>query len=79
MLPKAPHPIHNPHCAVCSSPNWSRGHSSFSLSFPPPLLHRAVLYGAIGSACLRDGCNLGYIYPSRDTTTVRLLRRLRLL
>ena len=70
-------PIHTPLCRLLLAQlvTWSLVASDS----PAPLLHRAVLYGAIGSACSRDGCNFGYIYPSRDTTTVRLLRHLRLL
>ena len=51
----------------------------FSGPPPPTPALRTVLYSAIGSACWRDGCSLGYIYPSRDTTTVLLLRHLSLL
>ena len=79
MSPKAPHlPIHTPLCRLLLAQlvTWSLVDS---LVPPPTPAPRAVLYGAIGSACWRDGCSLGYIYPSRDTTTVRLLRRLRLL
>ena len=78
MSPKASHlPIYTPLCRLLLAQlvTWSLVASDS----PPPLLHRAVLYGAIGSACWRDGCSLGYIYPSRDTTTVLLLRHLSLL